>query len=148
MTDNMYYAKCWLDRTRGFQLKIDALDRKRQIVQNGLSGVSKYSAKESTSDHYENATEAAFCEFSMLSDMIEKEQNVLAYEDAKTLEVISKLENQSQQAVLIDRYINRLPWSQIAAHEYYSESHVKELHSAALKEIYQYIPRDEIILTA
>ena len=148
MKDSQYYAKCWLDRTKGCQLKIDALDRKRQIVQSSISGVSKYSAKESTSDHYENATEAAFCEFSMLSEMIEKEQNVLAYEDKKTLEVISQLESASQQAILIDRYVNRLSWSEISEHQNYSESYIKTIHSDALAAIYDKIPADEIIMTA
>ena len=149
MTDEQFYAKDWLNRMYQTVRYIESLERKREVVLVSLSGIGKYDAESVPGSNGENSTETKNIEYSILSEQIDKERQKLTTEDIKTLNVIGKLEGtpegQLMKAILIDRYLTRMPWEEIAKQQNYSPSRLFELHSIALSKIYPFVPREVII---
>ena len=149
MTDEQFYAKDWLNRMYQTVRYIESLERKREVVLSSLSGIGRYDAENIPGGNGENSTETKNIEYSILSEQIDKERQKLSTEDIRTLNVIGKLENtpegQLMKAILIDRYLTRLPWEKITEKQNYSSSRLFELHAVALSKIYKYIPREAIV---
>jgi len=148
MTDKQFYAKEWLNRMYHVVNKIESLERKRDNVVSSMSGIGKYDAEHIPAQTGENASESKNIAYSILSEQIEKEYSRLMMEDNRTLEVINTLGNTPEaelmKAILIDRYLNRLSWEQIAKLQNYGPTRTYELHSIALEKIYPSIPREII----
>lgn len=148
MTDEQFYAKDWLNRMYQTVRYIESLERKREVVLSSLSGIGKYDADAVPGSNGENITETKNIEYSILSEQIDKERQKLSAEDIRTLNVIGKLENtpegQLMKAILIDRYLTRMPWEEISKKQNYSPSRLFELHAIALGKVYEFVPREAI----
>ena len=142
MTDRQYDSKIWLNRMYGVANHIESLRRKQEEVLSSLSGIGKYEETIAGSDP--NPTESKYLKYSEISGEIEKQLHRLHMEDLRTLEVIEHLDKEEQKAVLIDRYLNRLPWSLIASSHNYGERQVYRYHDDALEKVYPFIPKGEI----
>ena len=59
--------------------------------------------------------------------------------DKITDEIISKIDNSDEYAVLFCRYIRRLPWSEVAKVVGYSTQHVFRLHADGVKACDDYM---------
>lgn len=148
MTDEQFYAKDWLNRMYQTVRYIESLERKREVVLASLSGIGRYDSESVPGSNGENSTETKNIEYSILSEQIDKERQKLSAEDIRTLNVIGKLENtpegQLMKAILIDRYLTRLSWEDLAKKQNYSPSRLFELHAIALSKVYKHIPREVI----
>lgn len=144
MTDRQYESKCWLNRMYGEANHIDSLRRKQEEVLSSLSGIGKY--EESISGSDPNPTESKYLKYSEISGEIEKHLHRLHLEDLRTLKVIENLKNEEQKAILIDRYLNRLPWRLISSSHNYGERQVYRYHDDALETIWPFIPKGEVTL--
>ncbi len=142
MTNRQYAAKKWLNRMYGVANHIESLRRKQEEVLSSLSGIGKYEEHIPGSDP--NLTESKQIRYSEISAEIEKQLHKLHKEDLRTLEVIEHLDDEEQKAVLIDRYLNRLPWNLIISSHNYAERQVYRYHDKALEKIWPLIPRNEI----
>ena len=142
MTDKQYESKCWLNRMYGVANHIESLQRKQEEVLSSLSGIGKY--EETTGGSDPNPTESKYLRYLEISGKIEEQLHILHKEDLRTLEVIEHLEKEEQKAVLIDRYLNRLPWRLIASSHNYGERQVYRYHDDALELVWPFIPKDEI----
>ncbi len=141
MTDRQYDSKIWLNRMYGVANHIESLRRKQEEVLSSLSGIGKYEETITGSDP--NPTESKYLKYSEISGEIERLLHRLHLEDLRTLEVIEHLNNEEQKAVLIDRYLNRLPWNLIISSHNYAERQVYRYHDDALEKVYPYIPKGE-----
>lgn len=142
MTNKQYESKRWLNRMYGTANHIESLRRKQEEVLSSLSGINNYEEHIGGSDP--NPTENKYLKYSELSAEIEKQLHNLHKEDLRTLEVIEHLDNEEQKAVLIDRYLNRLPWNLIISSHNYAERQVYRYHDDALERVYPFIPREVI----
>lgn len=143
MTNKQYESKRWLNRMYGVANHIESLKRKQEEVLSSLSGIGKY--EESVSGSDPNPTESKYLKYSEISAEIEKQLHKLHKEDLRTLEVIEHLDNEEQKAILIDRYLNRLPWNLIISSHNYAERQVYRYHDEALEKIWLYIPKEEVM---
>ena len=142
MTDKQYESKCWLNRMYGVASHIESLKRKREEVLTSLSGIPKYEESFPGSDP--KSVETKLVNYSELSSMIEEQLHLLNHEDARTLDVIEKLRDDIQKAILIDRYLNRMSWQKIAKLHKYTERQIYRIHDSALVIIWPYIPRGDM----
>lgn len=148
MTDEIFHAKDWLNRMYQTARYIESLERKREQVLGSLSGIGKYDAEFVPGNNGENATESKNLEYSILSEKIDKERQKLSAQDIRTLDVIGKIENtpegQLMKSVLIDRYLSRMNWEEIAKKQNYSSSRLFKIHALALAKVADYVPKEAI----
>lgn len=142
MTDKQYESKCWLNRMYGVASHVESLKRKREEVLASLSGIPKY--KESFPGSDPKSVETKLVNYSELSSMIEEQLHLLNHEDAKTLDIIEKLADEMQKAILIDRYLNRMSWQKIAKLHNYTERQIYRIHDSALEIIWPFIPKGDM----
>lgn len=139
------YAKDWLNRMLDKARLIESLEGKRDEVIASLSGIGKYDAEHIPSQTGENATESKNLIYSKLSAEIEKNILELMAEDNRTLDVILMVEDSRYKSILIDRYLLRMPWKNIARKQNYSLSWIYKLHDGAIEKVYPFIPKGEIV---
>lgn len=138
MTDNQFEAKEWLNRMFKASEEIESIKRTLETILAEMGGVIKYDADFPTRNP--KSTENKLLRYSQVHAELDKKQEELNREDARTARVIENLTDRKQRTVLRDRYINRLSWRKIAKAENYSEARVYEIHREALEQIWQYIP--------
>lgn len=73
--------------------------------------------------------------YSVLSAQVDEELASLELLQAETLSVIARLDDNTHAALLIARYINDLPWADVAEQLHYSPGYVRKLHLAALEKL-------------
>ena len=139
------YAKDWLNRMIDKARLIESLEGKRDEVIASLSGIGKYDAEHIPAQTGENATETKNLIYSKLSAEIEKTLTELIKEDARTLDAILMVEDSRYKSILIDRYLSRLPWKNIARKQNYSVSWIYKLHDNAIEKVYPFIPKGEVV---
>ena len=145
MTEERYFVKEWLNRMYAVANAIEALERKRDLVICSMSGVGKYDAKSFSGNTGENASETKLLEYSELCSMIDKKREELSREDLITLKVIDSLEGKNaeiEKAVLIDRYLNRLSWSQLEKNHNFERSRLTQFHNEALDKLYEAVRKE------
>lgn len=103
--------------------------------------ISRYEASESKTDH-RNTSEDTAIRWSELQKEIELMEIDLRKIDKETDEVISKLENPNEYAVLYCRFIRRLGWKEVAEATKYSEQYVYKLYTNGVRNCREYV--DEI----
>lgn len=145
MTDEQYFVKEWLNRMYGVEQVIEALIRKREGIVGSMSGIGKYDDSFIPANTGENSSETKMLNYSELSDMIEKKRRELTQEDMLTLQVIDTLDGEDSEimkAILIDRYLNHLPWPAVVENQHYEKSRVNELHAKALDKLYDRVSKE------
>ena len=138
MTDNQFEAKEWLNRMFKASEEIESIKRTLETIVADMGGVINYDADFPTRNP--KATENKLIRYSQVHAELDKKQEELNREDARTARIIDNLKDRRQRTVLRDRYINRLSWRKIAKAENYSEARVYEIHRDALEQIWQFIP--------
>lgn len=139
MTDASYKAKEWLNRKYKFSLLVDAEKRTLEALSARLGAtVSRYES-DGTECHDPDKARArhedTLLEYSEQKAKVEKDERELLSENAKTRAAIGQLSDPVQQAVAIDRYINRLRWDDIAKLNHFSVAHVKRIHGSMLEKM-------------
>lgn len=147
MTDEQLYAKDWLNRCYHLANKIDTEIRNREGIIESMSGIGKYDDKFIPTRDGTNGNETKMLDYSDLSAQIETDIKKLIAEDnltRRTIEAISGKDADLFKAILIDRYLNRLPWEQICKNQKYERSRLFELHNIALARVYELCPKEVI----
>lgn len=137
-------AQDWLNRMHDTARFIESLEAKREEVISSLSGIGKYDADSIPAQTGENSTETKNLLYSKLSAEIEKNTSILMAEDNRTLDVILMVKDPRMKSVLIDRYLSRLKWEDIAVKQNYSVSWIYKLHESALRKVCPFIPKEVI----
>lgn len=144
MTDSQYCAHLWLSRMWDADIEINQLILRREKVLASMSGIGHYDAELIPSMTGENGSESKNIEYSILSEKIEKKESEMSFENVRTMEVISKVENSMLQGMLTARYINRLTWTEVGNLYNYGKTQVYEKYRLeALDQVYQNIPEEE-----
>ena len=132
-------AEDWLNRNYHLICQFEADKRMLTILANRLeSSVSKYET-DGTDVHDVDKSKARredlLLDFSSLKAIVEAEEKKIAKELFITRKMIDRLSKPELVSVAIDRYINRLKWSDISNLEHFSKSHLYRLRLEMLEEM-------------
>ena len=81
--------------------------------------------------------------YAELNEKIDKAEEELKKEDARTKKVIDNVQTPVHWAVLTDHYLKRWGWQRIAKEYGYSERHILRIHGRALQEAAKFVPEEE-----
>jgi DNA-directed RNA polymerase specialized sigma subunit len=145
MTEREEKAKEWLNRNFGKAMEIEALKRRIERMESDLErSVKPLRLKEVQEEPEGNSHEEKLAEFIDLKKMLEVKILELGIEDQKTIKVILQIDQAISRTILIERYINRLSWKEIAKAMHFSPGggHLYNMHRDALCSVLPFIPRE------
>lgn len=133
-------AKEYLQQARGMQLRLEALQERRQRYEDLASGATAhYRSGPGGTKRVSSVEEYAV----KLADLSE-EMNLRASIYAETLRqieaAIDAVSQQNYRDVLRCRYMNGWSWGKIARKLHYSESYLYQIHGLAMRAVT--VPRD------
>lgn len=139
MRQECYDAENWLNRNYNKAKQLEADKRMLEVMGDRLgAGVAKYES-DGTESHDPDAARArhedTLLEYSEQRAKVEKDEKSLISETLKTRRAIGELSDGALQAVAIDRYINRLRWSDIAKLEHISIAQVYRMRRTMLEQM-------------
>ena len=121
MTEREEKAKEWLNRNFGKAMEIEALKRRIERMESDLErSVKPLRLKEVQEEPEGNSHEEKLAEFIDLKKMLEVKILELGIEDQKTIKIILQVDQAISRTILIERYINRLSWKEIAKAMHFS----------------------------
>lgn len=144
MTDKQYNADIWLSRMENHNGELMQLYKRRDDIIGSLSGIGKYDSNSFHGGSDSNPTEAKNIEYSMICKRIEKIERKIATENARTLEIIDKVDNSMFRGMMIGRYINHLTWKKVGEMYYYGKSRTYDYRGACLDAVAPFVPEDVI----
>lgn len=109
--------------------QIDTLNTLAQKATNTLSDMPKAPGRNTS------RLEDIIVKIVMLEEEINKDINTLVDTKVQITEMINEINDKEQQMVLEKRYLNFLPFEQIAVDLNFSIQHVFRIHKKALSEI-------------
>ena len=154
MTNEQYErqqaAERWLYRMWDTDSELKELEGRRANIIASLSGIGKYDDKAIPGGCDSNPTETKNLEYSRLSKEIEELQTKIARENARTIEVIYKIEDSIKDAskirgMLVGRYVHHKSWKKIGEQYNYQERQSYNYRSRCLETIFPFIPKGEIL---
>lgn len=143
MTEREEKAKEWLNRNFGKAMEIEALKRRLERMESELErSVRPIRLKEVQEESNGNSQEEKLAEYIDMQKMVDVKILDLGVEDQKTIKAILNVDSAIYRTILIERYVNRLSWKQIAAVMHFSPGggHFYHLHLEALSAVLPYIP--------
>ncbi len=146
MTEREEKAKEWLNRNFGKAMELEALKRRVERMESDLErSVKPLRLKEVQEEPEGNSQEEKLAEFIDLKKMLEIKILELGIEDQKTIKVILRVDQAISRTILIERYVNRLSWKEIAKAMQFSPGggHLYNMHRDALCAVLPFIP-DEV----
>ena len=126
----------WLNRGFSLSRRLEVLKATRDTLANVIA---RYETDGVKAERSRNRNEDIFIRWSEAQKEIERVELELRHVDAETKEVIGKVENENERAVLLCRYVYRLTWAEVQKATKYSEQHVFKLHSDGIKACGQYM---------
>lgn len=144
MTEREERAKEWLNRNYGIALEIQAIQRRLERMNADLEKVTRpLKIKEVIeANNPGNAQEDRLADYIDMSDEFSKQLTMLMRLDEETKAVINKIDSPMLRAILTERYINRLSWSQISKLVHFEPSRLFDYHRQALSAVLPYIPEE------
>lgn len=142
MTDNQYYAKCWLNRNYALWSEIRQLKARRDVLFADINGgVASYRAKETQTDaaKAQARVEDMRLSYSELCDLIDRRVNELNRGDAETLAAIAKLTDATERTILTARHVNYMPWNKILTETHWARASAFRYYRKALDNIYAHV---------
>ena len=139
MNDKQYAAKMWLNRNYALYCEIQQLKARREVLLADINGgVAPYKARETQNDttKAQARVEDMRLSYSELCDLIDRRIIELNKEDAATLEVIAKLQNADERAILTARHVNFLSWSDVTNSTHWSRATAFRYYRKALDKVY------------
>lgn len=143
MTEREEKAKEWLNRNFGKAMELEALKRRVERMESDLErSVKPLRLKEVQEEPEGNSQEEKLAEFIDLKKMLEIKILELGIEDQKTIKVILQVDQAIARTILIERYVNRLSWKEIAKTMHFSSGggHLYNMHRDALCAVLPFIP--------
>lgn len=145
MTDNQFYADLWLSRTDDHNGELQQLYKRRDDILGSLSGIGKYDENAVHGGSDSNPTEAKNIEYSLVCQRIEKIERKIAIENARTMEVIDKVQDSKLRGMMIGRYINHCSWRQVGKMYYYGKSRSYVYRDKCLDAVFKFVPKETLI---
>ena len=147
MKDELYDAERWLRRAWDVADEIRELETRKEKILATMSGVSKYDAKAIRGGSDSNPTESKNIEYSSICEKIDEKQNYLSYENARTLDVIYKIDDNVKNAsevrtMLIAYAINRVGWRQLGKKRNYEKTASYERRDKCLSAVLPFVPSE------
>jgi len=144
MTEREERAKVWLNRNYGQALEIQAIQRRLERLNADLEKcVKPIRLREVMEGHGDgNGQEERMAEYIDLSEELSRRLMYLMSLDRKTLDVIEKVDSSILRTILIERYVNRLKWKDLAIAIHIEERRMFEYHLRALDAVLPYIPEE------
>ena len=144
MTETQYTAKKWLNRTYIEAQEIGALQEKLEQMESEINrAVKPLGASEIQTDHDHTAQEIKLAAYSDLKVEVLNRLQELWRQEARSLEIIGKLEKSNHRTILILRYVNRMTWAKIINEMHIAEPTAFRFHIEALDAIAPLIPKEE-----
>ena len=142
MTEREEKAKDWLNRNYGFALELDAIQRRLDRMQADIEKCVKPIRMREVQEAQGlgNGTEDRLADWIDMSAELERKRLLLLARDRETMTVIDKVESSILKTILVERYVNRLPWRKIETIMPYERSRLFDLHLQALAAIIPFIP--------
>ena len=145
MTEREEKAKEWLNRNFGKAMEIEALKRRLERMESDLErSVKPIRMREVQEEPTGNSQEEKLAEYLDMQKMVELKILELGIEDQKTIKAILYVDSAIYRTILIERYVNRLSWKDIAKVMHFSPGggHFYHLHLEALSAVLPYIPEE------
>lgn len=123
-------ARAYLSRLRG---QADRIAQLRRAALHALDAETSATAAPSASGIRGGSLHRRGESYAMLSAEVDEELQRLDQIRAEAVALISNIDSNPLAALLMARYVNDLPWCDVAAQLHYSETYVRmRLHTAAL----------------
>ena len=132
-------TKEWLNRSYETYRQLKSF--KKRLSRITLANISRY--EQTFTGDSGNSTEAKMIAYAELNEKIDKAEEELKKEDARTKKVIDNVQTPVHWAVLTDHYLKRWGWQRIAKEYGYSERHILRIHGRALQEVAKFVPEEE-----
>ena len=143
MTEREKAAKVWLNRNYGMALELESIKRRLEKMQSDIEKVCKpIKLREIQESHSGNSQEDKMAEYLDISEDLGKRYFELMAKDGVTLQVINKMDSPILRTILIERYINRLKWSNVAIIMHLEERQIMRYHVQALDAVLPFIPKE------
>ena len=144
MSDKEWEAHLWLARMWDKDNEIESYEKRKDDILSQLSGIGKYDSEFIPAQTGENSVETKNIEYSQLCAKIEQVIRDISHMNARSLEVISQVENVKTRSMLYDRFINRMTWNQIGNKYHYAKAQPYRYVGKGLDEARRYITEEEI----
>lgn len=123
-------VKSWLGRARRIDDEINALCEQKEQMYARLTSASR----DSDGRRYDS--------YAALGERIDRRLSRLYETRGEILDAIAMLEDPTERAILIGRYLNGQTWARIAAELSYSTKQITRRHGSALERVREVIERE------
>ena len=144
MRDELFQVEKWLRRTWDVGAEIAELETRKDKILATMSGVAKYDAKAIRGGSDSNPTESKNIEYSSICEKIERLQNFLSAENAKTLDAIYQIDDAKSEirTMLIAYSINRVGWKTLGKKRNYEKTASYNHRDMCLEELLPFVPQE------
>lgn len=139
LNETRIYAKEWLNRGLSLNKELKQLTDYRETLLKELGGgVASYTPREIQADNVSAQRKADDLRlaYSETCEKIEKRYAEFARINNETLDVIGKLTDATQRAILTGRHVNFKPWAAVMADISYSRSNANVIYKKALYNVF------------
>ena len=148
INETRLYAKEWLNRGLSLNKELKQLTDYRETLLKELGGgVASYTPKEIQADNVSAQRKAddLRLNYSETCEKIEKRYAEFARINNETLDVIAKLTDATQRAILTGRHVNLKPWAAVIADIRYSRSNANVIYKKALYNVFIVLYDDDAL---
>lgn len=148
INETRLYAKEWLNRGLSLNKELKQLTDYRETLLKELGGgVASYTPKEIQADNVSAQRKAddLRLNYSETCEKIEKRYAEFARINNETLDVIAKLTDATQRAILTGRHVNFKPWAAVIADIRYSRSNANVIYKKALYNVFIVLYDDDAL---
>lgn len=128
--------KQWLQRGWKLENELKALEEAKRQAWERVTGITAKLSEDKVQIGEHNGQEEALARYIDYQRLLDEQTDRLIDIRTEITKAIFALENSTQRALLLKRYLEFKPWEQIAEEMNYSEEYVrKELHLTAITEL-------------
>lgn len=129
-------AKEYLQQARGMQLRLEALQERRQRYEDlATSATARYRSGPGRSTRRVSSVEEYAVKLADLSREMEARADIYARTLRQIEAVIDRVDDQTCRDVLRYRYLNGWSWNRIASRMQFSYDYARHLHGRALRRV-------------
>lgn len=144
MTDEQFMTHQWLNRPytmtrRELAAKEEARDKAFSNLSKGSKSYDEIDVQRSKKNGQEERQHL----FDDLETEVERLKEKIAKTRASRLQIIDKLESETERTILVERYINEKSFAKIGNMMNYSERQVQRKRLQALDNIKKFIPEEQ-----
>ncbi|AMB94911.1 DUF1492 domain-containing protein [Aerococcus sp. UMB8608] len=123
-----------LRRCRKIDEEISTLDRSRKTIYDTLLAATDYSSERVQASH-RNHVDEKYTRLASLQEEIDQKIDELVDLKIDLFQLINTLDDSRYRNVLIDYYLNRKTWEEVAVNNHWTYRHTLRLHGQALQQL-------------